>query len=75
MKIPKILKKNNRTYKLIKTYETYVLYEEVWFGYKECFMKHELGLIQRKEKTYNLKPEKVTFLQEVTNEQKRFKRL
>lgn len=46
MKIPKILKKNNRTYKLIKIYETYALYEEVWFGYKECFMKHELGLIQ-----------------------------
>ena len=46
MKIPKIIKKNNRTYKLIKIYETYALYEEVWFGYKECFMKHELGVIQ-----------------------------
>lgn len=46
MKIPKILKKNNKTYKLIKIYETYVLYEEVWFGYKECFNRQDLGLIK-----------------------------
>lgn len=59
MKIPKILKKNNKTYKLIKIYETYVLYEEVWFGYKECFMKHDLGLIKEKEKPYNRNPQKV----------------
>ena len=50
MKIPKILKRNNRTYKLIKIYETYVLYGEVWLGYKECFTKHELGLIKEKAK-------------------------
>lgn len=50
MKIPKILKKNNSKYKLVKIYENYVLYEEVEVGYKECFMKHELGLIKEKEK-------------------------
>ena len=63
MKIPKILKKNNKTYKLIKIYETYVLYEEVWFGYKECFNKREIA-IKEKEKTrpYNVKPEKVSYL-------------
>lgn len=50
MKIPKILKKNNRKYLLVKIYDNYVLYEEEWTGYKECFMKHELGLIKEKEK-------------------------
>ena len=50
MKIPKILKKNNRKFKLIKIYETYVLYEEVGVGYKECFSKHELGLIKEQVK-------------------------
>ena len=61
MKIPKILKKNNKTYTLVEIHEDYIVYKTE-FGYKECFMKHELGLIQRNEKTYNLKPEKVTFL-------------
>ena len=50
MKIPKILKKNNRKYRLIKIYKTYVLYEEAEIGYKECFMKHELGLIKQQVK-------------------------
>ena len=50
MKIPKILKKNNRKYKLLKIYKNYVLYEEEWTGYKECFSKHELGLIKEQEK-------------------------
>ena len=50
MKIPKILKKNNRKYKLVKIYENYVLYEEVETGYKECFSKHELGLIKQQVK-------------------------
>lgn len=46
MKIPKILKKNNRKYKLLKIYKTYVLYEETKTKYRECFMKHDLGLIK-----------------------------
>jgi len=50
MKIPKILKKNNRKYKLVKIYKTYVLYQEIEVGYKECFSKHELGLIKEQEK-------------------------
>lgn len=61
MKIPKKLKRNNKNYYLVKIYPKYVRYITD-FGYMECFSKHELGLIQRKEKTYNLKPEKVTFL-------------
>ena len=50
MKIPKILKKNNRKYKLIRIYKTYVLYEEVEVKYKECFMKHDLGLLNEQVK-------------------------
>ena len=50
MKIPKILKKNNRKDKLIKIYENYVLYEEVEVKYKECFMKHDLGLLKEQVK-------------------------
>ncbi len=50
MKIPKILKKNNRKYLLVKIYKNYVLYEEELTGYKECFMKHDLGLIKEREK-------------------------
>lgn len=50
MKIPKILNKNNRKYLLVKIYDNYVLYEEEWTGIKECFMKHELGLIKEQEK-------------------------
>ena len=62
MKIPKTLKKNNKKYTFIKEYENYVLYEEMWTGIKECFNKHELGLIQEKEKPKNLRPENVSFL-------------
>lgn len=50
MKIPKILKKNNRKYKLIKIYKNYVLYKETEVGYRECFSKHELGLIKEQER-------------------------
>lgn len=50
MKIPKILKKNNRKYKLVKIYENYVLYEDTQTKAKECFGKHELGLIKEQEK-------------------------
>ena len=49
MKIPKIVRKNNRRYKLLKIYETYVLYEDIETKAKECFTKHELGLIKDTE--------------------------
>ena len=49
MKIPKILKKNNKTYTLVEMHKDYVVYKTE-FGYKECFMKHDLGLIKEKAK-------------------------
>ena len=52
-------KKENRKYLFVKEYENFVLYEEMWTGIKECFHKHELGLIEEKVKARNLSPEKV----------------
>lgn len=62
MKIPKILKRENRKYIFVKCYKNYVLYEETSTGIKECFNRNELGLIQEKEKTRKINPENVTFL-------------
>ena len=60
MKIPKILKRNNKNYYLVKIYPDYVRYSTD-FGYMECFNKREIA-IKEKENTrpYNLKPENVT---------------
>lgn len=62
MKIPKILKRNNKNYYLVKIYSEYVRYITD-FGYMECFNKREIA-IKEKEKTrpYNLKPQKVSYL-------------
>ena len=62
MKIPKILKRNNKNYYLVKIYPDYVRYITD-FGYMECFNKREIA-IKEKEKTrpYNLKPQKVSYL-------------
>ena len=59
MKIPKVIEKNNKKYMFIKEYDNFVLYEEMWFGIKECFHKQELGLIEKQERITNLSPEKV----------------
>ena len=50
------------SYEHVKEYKNFVLYEEMWTGIKECFHKHELGLITEKEKPRNLRPENVTIL-------------
>jgi hypothetical protein len=44
--IPKILKRENATYKFIKEYDNYVLYENTNINKKECFNKQDLGLIE-----------------------------
>lgn len=62
MEIPKIFNNNGRSYKFIKEYHNYVLYEEIKFKYKECFNKQDLGLIDEKEKPYNTNPQKVKYL-------------
>ena len=59
MKIPKTIKKKNQKYMFVKEYKDFVLYEDMWTGIKECFHKHELGLIKEKAKARNLSPEKV----------------
>jgi hypothetical protein len=48
--IPKILKYNNRVYKLIKTYTNIALYEDTKTEVKESFTKFQLGLVKEKVK-------------------------
>lgn len=43
---PKILKYNNKIYKLIKTYTNIALYEDTKTGVKESFTRFQLGLIK-----------------------------
>ncbi len=59
MKIPEIVKQNNKEYKFIKKCnDTTFLYQEIKYGYKKCFGRHELGLIKPTKLVYNIKPEK-----------------
>lgn len=46
MKIPKIIRKNNHEYIFEKIYPNYIMYKEKITGIKECFLRHELGLIK-----------------------------
>lgn len=50
MKIPKIISKNNHEYMFEKEYPNYIMYKEKITGIKECFSRHELGLIKEKMK-------------------------
>lgn len=45
MNIPKIINKNNHAYVFVKEYPDHVLYKSI-YGYNECFVRHELGLIK-----------------------------
>ena len=46
MKIPKIVRKNGRKYKYVKSYTNYILYEDTETGIRECFNRQDLGLIK-----------------------------
>ena len=62
MKIPKILKRNNKNYYLVKIYPEYVRYITD-FGYMECFNKREIAIKEKEiKRPYNLKPQKVSYL-------------
>ena len=50
MEIPMMFKKNNQKYLIEKEYPNFVLYTNLSTGVKECFTRHELGLIQEKVK-------------------------
>ena len=45
---PKVVHKRDRVYKLIKQYPYYWLYEDQ-FGFKECFLAQDLGLLEDKK--------------------------
>lgn len=61
MEIPNILKNKGRKYKFIKEYPNYVLYEEIKTKYKECFNKHDLGLVEEQERPRNSNPQRVKY--------------
>ncbi len=51
MKIPKVISKNGHEYILEKQVnDTIFLYKDMLYGYRECFCKHELGLIEKQPK-------------------------
>jgi len=60
MKIPKVISKNNHEYIFEKQVNDNIfLYKEMLYGYKECFNKHDLGLIKEiiRPPKYGIKPE------------------
>lgn len=46
MKIPKIIKKNNREYIFEKIYPNFIMYKDKETGVKEDFLRQELGLVK-----------------------------
>lgn len=46
MKIPKVIRKNNRKYIFVKKYPNYFMYQYMTTGVKECFSKYDLGLLK-----------------------------
>ncbi len=63
MKIQRYINKNNKKYTLVKIYKNFILYEDE-HGVKECFSRHDLGLLEEKVKPpkLSINPEKVVFL-------------
>lgn len=62
MKIPKVISKNNNQYIFVREYPNFILYKNLLTGVKECFSKHELGLIEEQEKPRNSNPQRVRYL-------------
>lgn len=46
MRIPKIIASNGNQYIFVKEYPNFIMYKDMITGVKECFNKHELGLIK-----------------------------
>ena len=58
MRIPKVIRNNNHEYIFVKEYENFILYKDMLTGVKECFSRHELGLIENQEKIKYGRPRK-----------------
>ncbi len=50
MTILKIISKNNHEYIFEKVYPNFIMYKDMLTGAKECFSRHELGLIKKQPK-------------------------
>lgn len=46
MKIPKVVKKDNREYIFVKKYPNHFMYRDVKLGTNTCFLRHDLGLLK-----------------------------
>lgn len=46
MEIQKVIHKENHKYIFEKEYPNYIMYKDMITGVKECFNRHELGLIK-----------------------------
>lgn len=63
--IPLELKKNGRIYKLINSYKTYALYQDIKTKSRICFTMHELGLIKDNShimRGFKRNPQKVKYM-------------
>ncbi len=60
MKIPKIISKNNHEYILEKEYPNFIMYRDMLTGVKECFNRHELGLIKKQPKITYANPKYIS---------------
>lgn len=62
MKIPKIINKNGNQYIFEKKYPNFIMYKDMLTGVKECFSRHELGLVKSTNimKGFKLNPQKVS---------------
>lgn len=61
MKIPTKISKNNHKYIYVKEYPNFIMYKNMITGVKECFNKHDLGLIESTNimKGFKLNPDNV----------------
>lgn len=46
MKIPKIIRRNNNEYIFEKEYPNFIMYKDMLIGVRECFSRHELGMVR-----------------------------
>lgn len=57
MTIPKVFGKNGHEYIFVKEYKNFILYKDMLTESKECFSRHELGLIKKQPKIKYTNPE------------------
>lgn len=58
MRIPRVIGKNGNQYIFVKEYPNFIMYKDMITGTKECFSRHDLGLLKEvAERTKKVNPE------------------